>query len=100
MADTGKTNGDLVAPIQEKEREPKTEPSNNDRRHLSDQEPPPLPTPSLERGAASLSLRQARADAWALQPRSGPTDAALRGAGSPTGLGSHSSGERREDARP
>lgn len=43
MADTGKTNGDLVAPIQEKEREPKTEPSNNDRRHLSDQETPAPP---------------------------------------------------------
>lgn len=44
----------------------------------------PRRPPALERGAASLSLRQARYEAWALQPRSGPT-VARKAAGLPQG---------------
>lgn len=46
----------------------------------------PRRPPALERGAtASLSLRQDRDEAWALQPRSGPTDVARKAAGLPQG---------------
>lgn len=46
----------------------------------------PRRPPALERGAtASLSLRQDRDEAWALQPRSRPTDVACKAAGLPQG---------------
>lgn len=59
----------------------------------------PRRPPALERGAASLSLRQDRDEGWALQPRSGPTDVARKAAGLLQGS-TLSPGERRKDGRP
>lgn len=56
----------------------------------------PRRPPALERGAASLSLRQARDETWALQPRSGPTDAARKAAGLPQGSTLYPSERRKE----